>query len=183
MSTRIFRACDACEAEGIDGAGTQRPPFLGRTVDVCDPHWDVMTVKELIELTEERGAPVGDTAAPPKARRGPGRPRKAPVGAEHPRADQLPFPVFGCPLCGHDAPSASALGQHFRAIHGTDVAGVFGDTCPVCGVESGTAGIGIHLNRKHGISGGMAGGFAWARDNGDPAGVLTARRAVWEATA
>jgi hypothetical protein len=61
--------------------------------------------------------------------------------------------------------------SHLKRTHGLTVREVYGNTCPVCGVEAG----GTHIGRMHPeVSGGMAAAFAWARANGDPHGVVAA---------
>lgn len=170
MSTRIYRACDNHEAQGVDVEGTPRGPFAGRMIDLCDACMDELA-GPLMALVEDRGVPVVDAPA----RRGPGRPGKAPRAAEQPVLDLPPTDVFPCPLCGAEAPTVSALASHFKRVHHMVPGEVFGNTCPLCGGQ----GRGTHIPRAHAVAGGMPGAFAAAEAAGDPYGVVAARRKVW----
>jgi hypothetical protein len=66
-----------------------------------------------------------------------------------------------------------------KTTHGTPMAAYYGNTCAVCGVEvNGSSGLGMHLNKTHGLAGGVAVAYEWARANGDPAGVVAERLKV-----
>jgi hypothetical protein len=173
VSTRIYRACDACQDEGVDAPGTQRGPLFGRTIDLCDGHWDTMA-KALAELVDRVGVPVPVGETPVRKR------RKGPVTAAQPEVAPTLTDGVPCPLCGFPREDTKALGNHLRGKHGLNVVDVYGMTCALCGdpFDSGQA-IGLHVTRGHGVSGGMAAAFAQAEAAGDPHGVVAARRAAW----
>lgn len=165
MSTRIYRACDRCESEGIDSPGEPRGPFLGKTVDLCGPCFDDLA-KDLVALLDDRGVPVDG-----KTRRGPYRARKAPAAAEHAAGVPMDPGVVACLLCDHVG-TVGGMGGHLRRVHHTTVADTYGPVCPVCGKTAG----GTHIGRSHPEVGhGMAGAMEWARHNGDPHGVYAGR--------
>lgn len=170
MSTRIYRACDSCEALGIDAAGTTRGPFLGRTIDLCDACYDTY-VKELAALLDDRGVPV-DGAKRKYTRRA----VKAPVTAEQSVPVSTDPDGVPCPLCGDVASSKDTFTSHLGRVHGTRPGVLFGSVCPVCGQDD-VASIGAHASRAHGALGirRAVDAFEWARVNGDPHGVYAAR--------
>ena len=175
MSTRIYRGCDRCESKGIDTPGIPRGPFDGRMIDLCDA-CHVEVVGPLVALLDDRGVPVDGA----KAKRGPYRPKKAPVAAE----PTVPVPVgpvdrnapFTCPLCGAVGIVKDSWVMHLRTVHGIPTTvELWGNRCPVCGQEFN--GIGQHVARAHADLGlrRVVDAFEWARVNGDPCGVYAAQ--------
>lgn len=83
-----------------------------------------------------------------------------------------------CLVCGDSRTAPQAFRNHLGDAHGTDVGGVYGTTCPVCGKEHGSVqALGIHGSKTHADIGALdvATLFQYARENGDPHGVVRER--------
>lgn len=160
MSTRIYRACDACEVEGVDVPGSEVGPFDGRMVDLCPDHITAL-VTPLMDLVGDRGHAVD--GKPPHR-----RPRKAPQAAEHAAPVSADPGMVACLLCDHVG-TIGGMGGHLRRIHDATIGEVYGPVCPVCGKTAA----GTHVGRAHPElgGGGMVAAVEWARTNGDPFGV------------
>lgn len=138
MVQHIVTLCDVC----YDGGKTE--PAEGHIVTVAGGTWH-------LELCEAHRAaliyPLADVAerlgqaVKPK----PAKPTKAAKMPSGDRPNAEP-----CLLCGHVSPRISALLQHLKASHHTNLEAVYGTDCPVCAreFESATA-LGVHVSRSH----------------------------------
>lgn len=189
--TRIRVTCDPCAAwhEVETEEGVETVPVGGQTLDLCPSH--KLDLQPFLALVAEWGAsatgkqgrqrpirpgvgsvlvaPMSAPEAPRKGgkQRGGARARKRRQnGAQAPQettSDATP-----CPLCQRPMADMSA---HLRHVHGTNVAAVYGTTCPLCG-EPGRS---THLARAHRLAGGMPAAFVEAQRLGDPHGVIASR--------
>lgn len=167
--------CDIClAADGTREEGHPTPNIGGRMLDVCKRH-DEELVRPLVEAIEAHGRRID---APPKRSGDAQRQASHRAATREPaiHADASPQDYAPqCPRCGHQTATSAAMSAHLKAHHGLSMADAYGLACPVCGVEFGSSGIGMHLVKGHGLTGGMTVAYEWARANGDPAGVVAAR--------
>lgn len=170
---RIDVWCDVCLADGQHEPGEPLEVSLDgrpKVLDLCERDRKTY-VAPLAELLESLGRKP--ETAEPRAKRA--YTKRAPVEATEAAAEG----VTPCPLCGHVATTGGGLSSHLRRSHEVSVRELYGNICPVCGLEAR----GTHIGRAHTddvpLGSGMPGAFAWAEANGDPHGVAAERRAAW----
>lgn len=183
MAKEIVTWCDPCLAQDMRTPSRQYGPFLGKTIDLCDPHAEEF-VKPLQALVEEFGAPVELTLAK-------GRHPSARVSPQGAQATLLSFGETGirkgrkppeagrqwkCLWCPMDYAADSGFRAHLASLHGlAQGLAVFSSVpCPLCGIELHS--LGSHITRGHTDLGfrNVTEAFIWARDNGDPHGSYAA---------
>lgn len=178
MATAIRFLCDICLTEDQEVDGQQVVVALGKTaraVELCDPHRDQF-VTPLEEMLRIHGRPAD---AAPKVRQGAQRARQQPQGTVATRT-HLPVserPVV-CFLDDATFTSESGLRQHLGKMHNTNTLGLFGHTCPLCLNEVG-AHWNRHIHAEHPEHANVTQAFVWARDNGDPHGVVKERQGLF----
>jgi hypothetical protein len=94
---------------------------------------------------------------------------------ETPKAPSDPA-IIQCLLCPAEYIATSGYVSHLREKHGVEKPAVlYGKICPVCAKESTR--LGEHVHQSHAEQGleNTSQAFVWARDNGDPHGVVKAR--------
>lgn len=164
--------CDVCMGDGgrKEIGESHQVALQGhapRVIDLCERH-----AKTLVGLLDEALGLYG--------RRPDGVPKRPYTkrATTQPAEGTTPsprVPVQGgaqCLVCGHQAPTSSALGQHIKQAHGLSMTQMFGAACPLCGTELSATGMGMHLTKAHDVKGGMAAAFNVAREQGDPHGVV-----------
>jgi len=138
MVQQIVTLCDACYDEGkTEAASPYVVTVLGATwgVELCEAH-RASLIDPLADVAERLGQ-----AVKPKATKATKAAKTA--GSDRPNAEP-------CLLCGHVSPRISALLQHLKASHHTNLEAVYGTDCPVCAraFDSATA-LGVHVSRSH----------------------------------
>ena len=179
---RIDEWCDVCLADGQHEPGETVEVSLGgrapRVLELCERDRKTY-LAPLAELLETFGRKPDAPAHAPRRARADKAPAEERPGAVLLGVGPEEYP-FTCPICHSPRPSGQALSAHMKARHaGVGIAEFYGLRCPVCGDEMNAySGLGMHLTKTHGVTGGVAVGFEWARVNGDPAGVVAERLAL-----
>lgn len=155
-------------------------PGKPKIVDLCDPCNEQMTLAEARICAREFGVVAETAGKVPK----PANPLTTPAGiVERYRitGERVGKPPNGtrnelCLWCPMDYTTAGLL-SHVKkhGFNGTKEA--FGSQCPACG-KGGFDVLSVHISRSHPEFAGTTQAFIWARDNNDPYGVYSVRRAA-----
>lgn len=181
----VRKWCDGCAAEIADSAGRVEPathelrltakldqglmPQSGeRLLDLCETHLKALW-QPLAELLDEYGAKPDEAPSLPRTQ------QKRPVSLSS-YAAGAPGPWL-C-LCGVERASSLEMVKHLRADHAskriTDLTGLFGMRCPLCGVDGKM--LGPHITRAHPEQLNQSQAFVEADKLGDPHKVVAKQR-------
>jgi hypothetical protein len=179
VATTIRFLCDVCLADGTETDG--EPVAIGidktlKELEMCGPH-RAQFLAPVEDLLRTHGRSVDKMTRSHSGARS--RAHQAPQTAPGTRTHLPPGdrPVV-CFLDDASFTSESGLRQHLTREHQTTVLGLYGHTCPLCQHQ-----VGAHWNRHvsamHSEFANVSRLFAWARDNGDPHGVVKERAALF----
>jgi hypothetical protein len=176
MATIITRICDACQhadpPQDVPGVTVEVSitGLCNGSIDLCERHVREIITPVVLAIREWSMTPVRShkTAAATVATPSKKRAYRRPSG-----------PADVACLCGVMSTSVEGVKQHIRVNHDMTVSDAFGYDCPLCG---------FHLKNngsltRHGVSGhdepDVLALFSAAEAQGDPYGVVAARRAAF----
>jgi hypothetical protein len=179
VATTIRFLCDICLADGTETDALPVAIGIDKTLkemEMCGPH-RAQFVGPVEDLLRAHGRAVdkmtrSHSGARPQHHQAP---QKVPGKRLHlPPSEQ---PVV-CLLDDATFNTDGGLRQHLTGTHQTNVLGLYGHVCPLCQHQVG-AQWNRHVSAAHREFPNVSRLFAWARDNGDPHGVVKERLALF----